>query len=299
MGLVGLAFSADKWSLELELSGGGCVRHSKPFFWPAALGLVLLLGTEPTYAQESCTSAAASVPSRPTVTSATDTTQCGVVEVEYGLERQWPGGGAHRDDLTGGLRFGLTSRLDFHWSSSDFLHIMDGSGNRTGFGDTWLGLRYRFLKQTKRRPSFGVFYAAKLPSASVALGLGTGQVDHSISFLASKDVHRLHFDFNLIELVAGRADASGFDHDSGFALASWLTVTRHLNLVFEPYGYTQLNAMTPAFASAMIGGNYRVGRRLYLDSGLDLGVTSAAPSERVFIGITYAIGNAYSWMRPR
>ena len=32
-----------------------------------------------------------SVPSRPTVTSATDTTQCGVAEVEYGLERQWPG----------------------------------------------------------------------------------------------------------------------------------------------------------------------------------------------------------------
>lgn len=239
------------------------------------------------------------MPSRPTVTSATDTTQCGVVEVEYGLERQWPGGGAHRDDLTGGLRFGLTPSLDFHWFSSDFLHIMDGSGDRTGFGDTWLGLRYRFLKQSKRRPSFGVFYEAKIPSASVVLGLGTGQVAHSISFLASKDVRRLHFDFNLIELLAGRAGASGFDHDTGFALASWLTVTRHLNLVLEPYGYTQLNQANPAFASTMIGGNYRVGHRLYLDSGLDLGVTSAAPSERVFIGITYAIGNAYSWLRPQ
>ena len=58
-----------------------------------------------------------SVPSRPTVTNATDTTQCGVVEFEYGLERQWPGGGANRDDLSGGLRLGLTHSLDFHWSS--------------------------------------------------------------------------------------------------------------------------------------------------------------------------------------
>jgi hypothetical protein len=274
------------------------MRWRGPSFRLAAV-LLLLSGFRLASAQETCTGTAASVPSRPTVTSATDTTQCGVVEVEYGLERQWPGGGAHRDDLTGGLRFGLAPSLDFHWFSSDFLHIMDSAGTRTGFGDTWLGLRYRFLKQTKRRPSFGVFYAVKIPSASVALGLGTGEVDHSISFLASKDVHRLHFDFNLIELLAGRADAAGFDHDTGFALASWLTVTRHLNLVLEPYGYTQLNATAPAFASTMIGGNYRINPRLYLDSGLDLGVTSGAPSERAFIGITYAIGNAYSWMRPR
>jgi Putative MetA-pathway of phenol degradation len=248
----------------------------------------------------SCTGATVvSVPSRPTVTAATDTTQCGVVELEYGLERQWPGGGANRDDLSGGLRLGLTSDLDFHWYSSAFVHLMNGDGNRTGFGDTWLGLRYRFLKQTKRRPSLGLFYEAKVPSASVALGLGSGQVDHSISFLASKDVHRLHFDFNLIELLAGRAGAGGIDHDTGFALATWLTVTRRWNLVFEPYGYTLLNQGSPAFASAMLGGNYKVQPRLYLDSGLDVGVSAGAPRKRVFVGVSYAIGNFYSWVRPR
>ena len=247
-----------------------------------------------------------SVPSRPTVTSATDTTACGVVEVEYGLERQWPGGGANRDDLTGGLRIGVTPNLDFRWSSSDFLHIMDGTPDRTidrttdrtGFGDTWLSLRYRFLKQTKRHPSLGVVYAVKAPSASAGLGFGAERVDHSLSFLASKDVHRLHFDFNLIELMAGRPGASGFDHNDGFALASWLTVTHRLCAVFEPYGYTELNRNDPAFASAMIGGNYRVHPRLYLDGGLDVGATAAAPNKRVFVGITYAIGNVYSWLRP-
>src|ERR1700735_1403464 len=104
------------------------------------LGAAMTVAQEPSSsAENTCTSSSViSVPSRPTVTSATDTTQCGVVELEYGLERQWPGGGANRDDLSGGLRLGLTHSLDFHWSSSDFLHIMDGVGNRTGFGDTWL-----------------------------------------------------------------------------------------------------------------------------------------------------------------
>jgi hypothetical protein len=155
---------------------------------------ILLLGATLTSAQEpsdssgtSCISTSVvSVTSRPPVANATDTTQCGVVELEYGLERQWPGSGANRDDLSGGLRLGLTRNLDFHWSSSDFLHVMDGAGDRTGFGDTWLGLKYRFLKQTKHRPSLGLFYAAKVPSASAVLGLGSGQVDHSISILSQQ-----------------------------------------------------------------------------------------------------------------
>jgi Putative MetA-pathway of phenol degradation len=253
-----------------------------------------------TEAQEACVGTTViSVPSRPTVTNATDTTQCGVAELEYGLERQWPGGGANRDDLTGGLRFGLTHDLDFHWSSSAFIHLMDGAGDRTGYGDNWLGLKYRFLRQTKHRPSMGLLYEAKIPSASFVLGLGSGRVDHAITYLASKDVHRLHFDFNLIELIAGQPTASGFDHNTGFALASWLTVTRRLSVVVEPYGYTILNQNNGAFASTMIGFNFKVKPRLYLDSGLDVGVTSDAPSKRVFVGITYALGNVYSWLHPR
>jgi hypothetical protein len=269
------------------------------------VSVVLLLAVA-TAAQEPSSSAettcfgslVVSVPSRPSVSSATDTTQCGVVELEFGLERQWPGGGANRDDLSGGLRLGLTHNLDFHWSSGDFLHIMDSSGDRTGFGDTWLGLKYRFLGQTKHRPSLGLFYAAKVPSASAVLALGSGQVDHSISFLVSKDLHRLHFDFNLIELLAGRPAASGFDHDTGFALASSLPVTHRLSVIVEPYGYTAVNPGSPGFASATAGFLYQMQPRLYLDGGLDVGVTSDAPKKRVFVGITYAIGNAYWWMRP-
>jgi len=239
------------------------------------------------------------VPSRPALANATDTTQCGGVELEYGLERQWPGDGAIRDDLSGGLRIGLTHSLDFHWYSSAFVHLMDGIGDQTGYGDNWMGLKYRLLKQTKKRPSFGLYYAAKVPSASETLGLGSGQVDHSISFLASKDVPHVHFDFNVIELLAGRQTASGFDHDTGFALASWVPVTHRLTLVVEPYGYTALNQSTPAFASTMGGFNYRLRPRLYLDSGLDVGVSAGAPRKRVFVGVTCAIGNLYSWMKPQ
>jgi hypothetical protein len=176
---------------------------------------------------------------------------------------------------------------------------MKGTGIRTGDGDNWLGLKYRLVKQTKKRPSFGLYYAAKVPSASETLGLGSGQVDHSISFLASKDVPHVHFDLNVIELLAGRQTASGFDHDTGFALASWVSVTHRLTLVVEPYGYTLLNQSSPAFASTMGGFNYQVRPRVYFDSGMDVGVSAGAPRKRVFVGVTYALGNLYSLMRPQ
>lgn len=149
----------------------------------------------------------ASVPSRPTVSNATDTTQCGAVELEYGWERQWVSTGTHQSDLSGGLRVGLTPSLDFHWSSTDFLSMVSPGAAHSGFGDSWLGLKYRLSRQYKHVPSFGMFYQAKVPSADDKNGMGTGQVDHAISFLASKDIGRVHLDFNVIEVLAGRPPA--------------------------------------------------------------------------------------------
>ena len=80
---------------------------------------------------------------------------------------------------------------------------------------------------------------------------------------------------------------------------SWLPLTPRLSGVFEPYGYTLLNQSSPAFASAMVGFNYKLQPRLYLDAGLDVGVTHYAPNKRVFVGITYAIANLYSWRQSR
>lgn len=161
----------------------------------------------------------ASIPSRPTVASATDVTQCGVVELEYGLQRQWPGGGAHRSDFSGGIRLGLTPNLDFHWFAGDYISLTDASGNQTGFGDNWFGLKYRFLAQTKHRPSLGVLYTVKSPTGAFALG-SSGKVDHSFALLASKDLKPFHFDFNVIPQLVGRPSADGFDRNVGLAWAT-------------------------------------------------------------------------------
>jgi hypothetical protein len=246
--------------------------------------------------ENTCRSTAiVSVPSRPTVASATDLTQCGVLEAEYGFGRQWPGGGLHRDDLTGGFRFGLTPKIDLHLVSSDYLSLVDSAATRRGFGDTWAGIKYRLLVQGKVRPSLGVFYQAKIPSASESLGLGSGKVDHALAFLLSKDVWRIHFDFNVIPTFVGRP-IGGVDHTVGLALATWIPVARKLTLVVEPYGYTAVNQNTPGFSCVMAGLSYQLKPRFGLDTGVDAGMMHGAPHKRVYVGMTYAVGSIYSWM---
>jgi hypothetical protein len=249
--------------------------------------------------ETSCfSSTIASVPSRPTVSNATDTTQCGVAELEYGLERIGLHSGTHQSDVSGGLRLGLTPRLDLHWASADFLSMVSPGAVHSGFGDSWLGLKYRFSRQRKYVPSFGAFYQAKVPSADDRNGMGTGQVDHAISFLASKDFGRVHLDFNVIELLAGRPAGSGDDHQTGSALSCWVTASKKLTLVVEGHGNNELNRATPGFASALVGATYRVTSRLFLDGGIDSGITSSAPDERAFVGITFAVTNLYRVLRP-
>jgi hypothetical protein len=262
----------------------------------AAAGLL----ASPSHGQEStCFSKEAiSIPSRPTVASATDVTRCGTVELEYGVERQWLGGGATHSDFSGGIRFGLAPKLDFHWFAGNFLSNTDGAGTRTGYGDNWFGLKYRLVDQTRHRPSLGVLYQAKAPTGNYLAGMSSGEVDHTFAVLVSKDVPHVHFDFNVIPQLIGQPKGAGFDRNVGFAWASWVPVTRRLTLVAEPYGYTATNAATPGYASLMAGCSYQVRPRLYLDGGMDFGTTVAAPKKRVYGGITIAVANVYAKLRP-
>ncbi|MFL6442664.1 MAG: transporter [Candidatus Sulfotelmatobacter sp.] len=213
------------------------------------------------------------------------------------MQRTWPGGGAHRSDLSGGLRFGVTRKLDFHWYATDFLSLADASGNRRGFGDNWFGLKYRFLTQTKQRPSLGVLYTVKAPSGELAVG-SSGKMDHAFAFLVSKDVKSFHFDFNLIPQLVGQPAGNGF-HNLGLAWATWLPITKRWTLVAEPYGFTALNAATTGFASVMGGFSLQVHPRLYLDAGLDVGASHFAPRKRVYGGVTFAAANLYKWLGPQ
>lgn len=236
-----------------------------------------------------------SLPNRPTVSNPADTTQCGVAELEYGWERDWPGAGARNSGLGSLVRFGLTRNLEFRWGMDNFLSQWDGFGAvQEGMGDQWLGAKYRFFKRSGVVPTLAVNYAVKVPSASYQKGLGSGRVDHEFTLLASQDIRGFHWDFNTNVFVDGRPSTRGRDHNVELAWAISHSLRGPLQIAGEVHGDSGANLDTPGFLATLLALSYQVSPRLVLDSGLDVGLTAGANRKRLMIGFTYSLTNLYS-----
>ena len=232
-------------------------------------------------------------PNRPTVANPADITQYGVLELEYGWDRTSLGSGARLSDLTGLLKFGLLCDIELRWNTTSVLVENSQAGGQTGIGDNWFGPQIRFYRQTKHAPTLAFSYAVKAPTASTAKGLGSGRVDHSFTLLVSKDIKKIHFDFNATSFWIGKPVGSGFDQNFQMNLAFSRTIKGRLAVTGELYGNTELNSATPGFASTLWALTFAVTPRLVIDAGVDTGLTHGAPQKRFFAGVTYSIANLY------
>jgi hypothetical protein len=232
-------------------------------------------------------------PNRPTVADPADVTQYGVLELEYGWDRLWPAAGVDQMSLGGLVKFGLLCDIELRWNTTEYTSQKDANGTHRTFGDNWLGPQIRFYKQTKRVPAMAVSYAVKIPSASTEAGLGSGVVDHAFTFLASKDVRKIHFDFNASEFLIGRSGANGFDKEQQLNLAFSRRIRGALQFTGEFYGDTRVNRTTPGFVSSLWALTYGITPRLVVDGGFEFGLTHGGPHRHAFVGVTYAIVNLY------
>jgi hypothetical protein len=238
-------------------------------------------------------------PNRPTVANPADVTQYGVLELEYGWDHLWPVHEVTQTSTGGLLKFGLLCDIELRWNTTSYLSQTDVSGTHSTFGGNWLGPQVRFYRQTQHVPSMAISYAVKIPSASTIDGLGTGRVDHAVTFLASKDIAKFHFDANATELWIGRAGERRFDENQQLNLAITHGIAGGLQIQGELYGDTRLNAMSPGFVSSLWALSYIVVPRLVVDGGYELGVTAGGPHRHVFGGLTYSIANLYPGWRHR
>jgi hypothetical protein len=129
--------------------------------------------------------------------------------------------------------------------------------------------------------------------------LGSGRVDHFVTLLASKDIAKVHFDFNATHFWIGRPQTGGFDQNDQFNLAFSFFIHGPLEFTGELYGDTTLNAANPSSVSSLWALEYVVNPRLVLDGGFEGGLTDNGPHRHVFVGATYSIANLYPGWRRR
>jgi hypothetical protein len=228
-------------------------------------------------------------PNRPTVTNTAETTQFGVLEIEFGISSA-----ARQQSLQGLLKFGLLRDVELDWAGNPWQH--DASVHYVGVGDNNVGLRWRFLHQAKGQPTLTVEYYAKLPTAGPVEG--SGEVDHFFTLLASKDLpKRFHVDANLGYAWLGRPGGGGFDHHWLLTGTLSYSLTKKWQLEMEFSGTTRANALTPAVTQNLWAVTYTPRPRLVLDSAVQFRVTGNVPQVVYLGGFTYSIADLYHHRR--
>lgn len=74
------------------------------------------------------------------------------------------------------VNYGAAPDLQLHIIAPLAFDAPEGSGTTLGYGDTELGVKYRFIQEDENgwRPQVGVFPLLELPTGSESHGLGTG-----------------------------------------------------------------------------------------------------------------------------
>lgn len=223
-------------------------------------------------------------PNRPTVSNTAETTQCGVLELEYGVEL-----GSTHQDMNGLLKFGATKDLELRFSSDPL--IADIGSPITGAGDFQLGAKYRLVHQKGNVPTISFSYTANLPTAQG--NLGSGAVDHFLLLMVSKDFGKHHIDFNAQPGWYGRPHAVGFDHNWTIAGAWSHPIRGNWGIGAELSGYTRQNVAIPGEMQAIVNLDYAPKPRLVLDFGVIKRIYGNAPNAMFEAGLTYSIADLY------
>jgi len=72
------------------------------------------------------------------------------------------------------VNYGAWPNLQIHLIAPVAFAAPSGASRQSGYGDTELGAKYRFLDETEGRPQVGVFPLVELPTGDSTRGLGSG-----------------------------------------------------------------------------------------------------------------------------
>jgi Putative MetA-pathway of phenol degradation len=227
-------------------------------------------------------------PNRPTFATPALTTQLGVAELEIGLQRS-----AARDEERLSftpflMKFGLLKDVELRVGGNGLLRQTQAATSAaTGGGDTTLGAQWCYLRNGPLGVDEAVQLTLKVPTASAAKGLGSGEPDETLMLLLSRDLGPFHADANLLSTRRGRPAAEG--GGTAFQPAATLSISRTVDEQWSLTGELYWIGATPHNArivSNLWALGFKVSPRLVLDAGVDVGLSHGAQKLSLFTGLT-------------
>ena len=76
------------------------------------------------------------------------------------------------------VNYGIMPNVQIHLIAPLIYMKPEGSGSQYGYGDTELGIKYRFIQETDHIPQVGIFPLVELPTGNSNEGLGNGKTQY-------------------------------------------------------------------------------------------------------------------------
>lgn len=228
---------------------------------------------------------------RPLSTDDAGTVEPGHLEVKLGAEyAKQP-----NDDKEISIACALTTGVI--WDRLDFgikipylwLRPYNGS-NEDGFGDLEAGFKLRFLDETDSFPALAVSIGVKTETGNSEKGLGSGETDVPVNFIATKGFDRITLHANAgYNFVGDVAESEGKEYDLiNLSLAGEFAATEVFTIVGEVVGeiYTEdVDEDNPC--EILVGATYELPFGTVLDAGAAFGLTDGSPDYKITAGLTH------------
>jgi hypothetical protein len=95
----------------------------------------------------------------------------------------WSGTAPHIE-----LNYGVVTNVQLHLIAPMAYDAPSGGSTHYGYGDTELGVKFRFIQETEHLPQVGIFPLLEIPTGSKSDGLGSGQVQAFLPLWLQKSV---------------------------------------------------------------------------------------------------------------
>jgi hypothetical protein len=231
-------------------------------------------------------------PNRPTFATPARTTQFGVAELEFGVQRPSPRDGASSFGTPALLKLGVADDLELRASSAGWLRQgAPGAPSLSGMADLALGVQWCYVRNGPLGVDQAIQLTHKFATADARTGLGTGAADDTVGVFFSRDVAGSHVDVNLLETWQGRpaADGGGRSKVAAATLSVSHNLTETWSLGGELYGIGG-SVVARRVVSTLWYAACKLSSRLVLDAGFEVGLSDGAPRYNLFAGVTWGIG---------
>jgi hypothetical protein len=227
---------------------------------------------------------------RPLVTDDAGTVSPGDFEFEAG-------GVWHRDSGADGYEFpfgvttGVLSTLDAgigFGSAIQERNEATGTEVISGVGDLALGLKWNLLPAENFWASHALAFTAKLPTASRNQGIGTGETDFDLTYIASKTITETWSAHLNMGYTCTGDPSSGEEPDLfhlGFALG-WFAASE-LELLAEVFADLPESRADDAVTQLNFGLRWGLHENLILDAAVGTRLHNDAPDLTATIGLTW------------